>query len=240
MIDAHHAQIQADVFRDEPLANIEDIDPNGDLVLVIGADVVGTESLYNVEKAVAFRVDYRALARASPVFKDMFDTKNDNYKPGASDAGWTEHLPRDSPKGLKFLFQIAHGGISMLPHNQTLKQIFDIVDMAKKYQMISLLEFKSRSWSSNRRPGRRPPLQPAFTDLTSAKTLFKAFNIGRALVNVRLVENVSHHIVCWSRIVDGHLWYQEEDLENPDLRFEVDWLRKSPLANPLLLQLGVD
>ncbi|KAK7961662.1 uncharacterized protein PG986_002487 [Apiospora aurea] len=105
-----------EISSDAPLDNIINIDPDGDLVLVVGANHVGSsKSMYCVEKPVAFRIDYKALARASSPFKSSFDIKSDTYKPGTSEVGWTEHMPNCSPTGLKFLFLIAHAELSQLP-----------------------------------------------------------------------------------------------------------------------------
>ncbi|KAK8133162.1 hypothetical protein PG999_001335 [Apiospora kogelbergensis] len=229
---------------DEPLPDIENIDPNGDLVLVVGADLVGYgSSLFTAKKTVAFRVDYKALTRASSVFKAMFDANSDDYKPGASDAGWTEHLPVDSPTGLRFLFLVAHAEVSKLPEGHSFQQVYEIIHMAESYDMVPLLKISARSWFFTGRPDpaslrgsfvrrtyferspfQRLPLQLTLSDQTNAETLLKAYTIGLSLGNRSLINEVSKHIVQRSRIVDGHLWCEGKDLESFDLCFEVQWL----------------
>lgn len=216
------AQASADFCSDAPLDNIVNIDPNGDLVLVVGANLVGSNSTWlSVEKTVAFRVDYKTLARNSSVFKTKFDTKNDHYKPGTSDVGWTEHLPLDSPVGLEFLFLVAHyGGFSKVPDDQSFQEVYEIVCMTVKYNMHPLLKGRAKSWLSTRSP--QIELHPA----TSVKTLWQTRSIAIGLGDGSLVQKVTHHIVHYGYINNGHLTVNEEDLEENSLNISSETIGK--------------
>ncbi|KAK7987100.1 hypothetical protein PG988_002088 [Apiospora saccharicola] len=210
-----------DISSDAPLDkdNIVNIDPNGDLVLVVGANLVGSSStLLNVEKTVAFRVDYKTLARNSSDFRTTFDTKNDDYKPGTSEVGWTEHLPHDSPVGLEFLFLVAHyGGFSKVPGSQSLQEVFEITSMAYEYNMLSLLEGRAKSWFPHSLFSFAPVKFPVPS--TNASDLSKTFRIAYCLGNKSLLARVLEHIITGSYINNGHLTLYGEDLEDPKLGF---------------------
>ncbi|KAK8075766.1 hypothetical protein PG997_010429 [Apiospora hydei] len=207
-----------EISSDAPLDNIINIDPDGDLVLVVGADLVGSAtSFFSVEKAVAFRADHRALMRASPVLKTKFDPKSDNHKPGTSEAGWTEHLPDGSPTGMKFLLLVAHAELSQVPVGQTFQEVYEIVSMAKRLQMLSLLKIRAKSWVTGDFPV--APLQFPLTSGTDAKTLIQAFWIGRGLGDEVLLTRVVNHVTNNSTIMNGHLHINGTDLESLDTRF---------------------
>ncbi|KAK8072951.1 hypothetical protein PG996_006299 [Apiospora saccharicola] len=220
------AQAPADFCSDAPLDNIVSIDPNGDLVLVVGANLVGSSStMFNAEKTVAFRVDYRTLARNSSVFKTMFDTKSDNYKPGTSEFGWTEHLPDASPVGLEFLFLVAHyGGFSKVPDSQSLQEIYEIVEMALKYKMFNSLKGKAKPWFFGSYEGVAPNTF-LITPSTSATELSKIRSIAITLGHRALTTRVIAYIISGSYIHNGHLHFDGEDLEDPKLDFSSSRIR---------------
>ncbi|KAK7913898.1 hypothetical protein PG985_011601 [Apiospora marii] len=205
-----------DISSDAPLDNIVDIDDlGGDLVLVVGANLVGSNStLFSVEKTVAFRVDYKTLSRKSSVFRAMFDNKSDNYKPGTSKVGWTEHLPDASPAGLKFLFLVAHyAGFSRVPNKQSLQEVYEIVEMASKYNLFSLLEGRARSWVHDGMSLNQAPLGSPVIQSASGSELAKRLSIAYGLGNRNLASESIKHIIRSSYIENGNLVVNGENLE---------------------------
>ncbi|KAK8017036.1 hypothetical protein PG993_015225 [Apiospora rasikravindrae] len=213
-----------EISSDAPLDNIVNIDPDGDLVLVVGADLVGSDAtLFNVEKAVTFRVDYKALARTSLVFKAKFDTKRDDYKPGTSEVGWTEHLPQDSPSGLNFLFLIAHAKLNKVPEQQSFQEIYEIVEMTVRYDMFPLLKGRAKLWFSG---GVFSSVMlcggmfstSRFSDIIApnadAKTLSQTLGIGQGLGKQSMMIAVVNHIATHSQINNGQLYVNGENLED--------------------------
>ncbi|KAK8121786.1 hypothetical protein PG984_010456 [Apiospora sp. TS-2023a] len=218
------------ISSDAPLDNIVDIDEiGGDLVLVVGADLVGSSSkLFNVEKTVAFRVDYKTLARNSSVFRTMFDTKSDNYKPGTSEVGWTEHLPDDSPAGLEFLFFIAHyGGFNKLPQKQSFQEVFEIAAMAYKYDMLSLLDGRAKSWFAQN-PYDSAPIPSSLLVSSNVKTIQQALIIAWDLGKPSLFLGLTERVICDSYVSNGKLSLYGKHLEDPDFQISTASIRKLP------------
>jgi hypothetical protein len=115
-------------------AQVTDIDPDGDLVLRVGAEF---------GKAIAFRVCSGTMRRASPVWKKMLFGPWKESKP--SDGAWFVDLPDDKPWPVQILLAIIHSKFNLVYSFMTLSQLHDILVVTDKYDMISVI----RPWASD-------------------------------------------------------------------------------------------
>ncbi|CAP65509.1 uncharacterized protein PODANS_6_10050 [Podospora anserina S mat+] len=112
--------------------HIEEIDPDGDLVLHVGADSDPTPR--------TFRVDPAALRRASPVFKAMLFGPSAESKPAGEQ--WLVSLPEDDPDDFEIILQIVHCQfhVRRIPRKlMTRKAVYGLLLLTDKYQMTHLL-----------------------------------------------------------------------------------------------------
>ncbi|KAK6860673.1 hypothetical protein PG995_004309 [Apiospora arundinis] len=218
---------KATAISAEPLIDIVDIDPNGDLILVIGADLAGKKlTLMQAEKPAAFRVDYKTLARHSSIqpIQPQADPANQSRAPSTFEAGGTLRLPKASPTGWEFLLRLAHGQVGKVPEQQTFQDIYEILCTAFDTQMLPLLKDRIPSWFSSAGDATVvPPLQCDFTDATSAIDLAKAHRIGFHLGNESLITKVWKHIIFHSTLMPAPnclLAIQGMPLNTPKLQIQ--------------------
>lgn len=154
----------------------------------------------------------------------MFGTKSDVCKPGTSEVGWTEHLPCASPVGLKFLLLVAHfGGHRKVTEIQSFQDVYEIVGMARKYRMLSLLNGKAKSWFSDSLSPvpvslfASVPISLSVPESSKARVLYQTLQIAYTVGNKALATKVIEHLVSRSYIKNGHLTLLNgEDLEDPE------------------------
>ncbi|KAK4225876.1 hypothetical protein QBC38DRAFT_367702 [Podospora fimiseda] len=125
--------------------DVTDIDPNGDLILRVGAE--RPVNVYDMieegdDRAHDFRVCSRAMARASEVFQRMLngpfiERKPDNFP----EEPWIVSLPEDDLTSFETLLNIAHGRTSEehVPTALPLWCISVIFTLANKYLISPLL-----------------------------------------------------------------------------------------------------
>ncbi|KAI1850399.1 hypothetical protein JX266_004257 [Neoarthrinium moseri] len=136
-----------------------DIDNDGDLVLIVGHDEciddlrVNCQTAYDLHKPRAFRVDSRAIARASRVFKRMlFGGFAESRKPESAGESWTVRLPVDTPGAMEVILRIMHGQVHLVPMFDPLDSkhgssslVYYITILTDKYDLTTLL----RPWANN-------------------------------------------------------------------------------------------
>ncbi|KAK0667805.1 hypothetical protein QBC41DRAFT_227650 [Cercophora samala] len=111
--------------------HIEEIDPYGDLILHVGADLDLTPR--------TFKVDSSALRRGSPVFKKMLFGPWVEAKPPTGER-WLVSLPEDNPDALELILQIAHCQFSSAQKERmTPERVYDLFLVSDKYGMAPLL-----------------------------------------------------------------------------------------------------
>lgn len=117
------------------------IDEDGDLLLRVGGEYEGHDP-------VTYRVDSRALARHSPVFKRMLFGGFKEARPadGGGDDGWTVDLPADNPIDFKLFLDIVHGWSAEVPAKTTPTVVAGLVIIAAKYDAISTLRPYAKCW----------------------------------------------------------------------------------------------
>lgn len=119
----------------EPPANY--IDADGDLRLQVGSETGG-----NVQD---FVVCSRTMGRSSPVWKTMLFGGYKESKPVEGE--WVVSLPEEEPKALVTVLNIIHGRFAEVPKNPSLEQLYRILALTHKYDMVQKLQPWATSWS---------------------------------------------------------------------------------------------
>ncbi len=91
----------------EPVMEVV-LDSEGDLSLLVGAELPGAEPLH-------FQVCSAALRRASPVWKAMLSGPWAEAAAAQDADDWTIDLPEDNPEALETLLSILHGSFDSVP-----------------------------------------------------------------------------------------------------------------------------
>ncbi|KAF6821716.1 nuclear pore protein-like protein [Colletotrichum musicola] len=119
---------------------IEDvrIDPDGDLILRAGSELQ--------DPAKSFLVCSSALRRSSAVWKTMLFGPFKESKPASG--AWEVDLPEDNPSGLWILLHIVHANFRMVPRTPTLTELYEVLRLANKYDMISAVKPWAKTWLS--------------------------------------------------------------------------------------------
>lgn len=122
------------------------VDVNGDLYLEIG------EAQYlnggPCKRPMEFRVDSKALARASPVFmKMLYGSFAESKKPDEpGDRKWTIKLPDDNSLDMSTLIYIMHCKFDLVPLAMTIDGLYGIAVLTDKYDCTALVRPWIRSW----------------------------------------------------------------------------------------------
>ncbi|KAK4184638.1 hypothetical protein QBC35DRAFT_391287 [Podospora australis] len=114
---------------------VEEIDPDGDLVLLVG----NSSGFF---KARRFRVSSSAMRRHSPVWKAMLfgPWKEKNPENGE----WNVAFPDDSPPSFCLVLNIVHGRFDQVPTRLlALRPLYDLVVLLDKYDMVRII----RPWA---------------------------------------------------------------------------------------------
>ncbi|KXH62511.1 hypothetical protein CNYM01_01722 [Colletotrichum nymphaeae SA-01] len=106
-------------------------DDRGDLTLRVGNLGDGGADVFE------FVVCSRALARASPVFRAMlFDGFSESKPEGDT---WIVKLPEDRPAPFFILLNIIHGCFSAVPQKLELDELYQLLVVTNKYDMLSVI-----------------------------------------------------------------------------------------------------
>ncbi|KAH7162064.1 hypothetical protein B0J13DRAFT_668855 [Dactylonectria estremocensis] len=111
-------------------------DPDGDLVLCVGAQVDDAEQ--------EFLVSSVTLRRVSPVFKRMLFGRFREAKPAEGD--WVVSLPEDEAAPLRVLLNIVHSCFKAVPQQPAVPQIYEIMVVAHKYDMKAVIRPYAEDW----------------------------------------------------------------------------------------------
>lgn len=131
--------LQGDGGNENEQSTIQ-IDPDGDLTLVVG------------KTKTRFLVCSKTLSRSAPFWKRCLYGQFKEGKPAAG-KDWVVELPEDNPSGLKFLLLLAHGLGHKTP-KVNLQLAFEITVIANKYNMTQVLWAVVRSWLEDLKPAR--------------------------------------------------------------------------------------
>ncbi|KAK0381341.1 hypothetical protein CLIM01_01310 [Colletotrichum limetticola] len=104
-------------------------DDRGDLTLRVGSLEDGSADVFD------FVVCSRALARASPVFRAMLFGGFSESKPEGDI--WIVKLPEDRPAPFSILLNIIHGCFSAVPQKLKLDELYQLLVVTNKYDMLS-------------------------------------------------------------------------------------------------------
>jgi hypothetical protein len=115
----------------------EAIDPDGDLLLVIGAEIYAGP-------ADRFRVCSAAMRRACQPWKSMLFGPWHEAKPAHGD--WVVQLPEDDPGAMSILLLIVHGRVAEVPERPSLDELQELVQVADKYDLLHILQPWTRCW----------------------------------------------------------------------------------------------
>ncbi|KAK1982108.1 hypothetical protein LZ30DRAFT_749570 [Colletotrichum cereale] len=112
------------------------VDPDGDLVLRAGQQTGLPER--------SFRVCANALRRSSQVWKKMLFGPFKESKPAFGT--WLVHLPDDDPDALEIVLNIIHANFPLVPATPSLAELYEIFQMANKYDMVPALKPWANAW----------------------------------------------------------------------------------------------
>ena len=154
-----------------------EFDPHGDLRLIVGN---------GADKKVVV-VDSRTLCRASSTFRRMLSGNFAEAKP--EEGLWYVKLPDDKFSPFSVLMDMIHGQSERTPAIPSIDLLYEIVDLADKYDMIRTLRPMAAKWLSHyKQSSASTALKP------TAMLLFISWELGdralfRALI-VRLADEV--------------------------------------------------
>lgn len=102
---------------DTPSQTIHDIDPSGDLVLIVGSDGLynGVDGVVGVGVVASFRIHSGNLCRASSVFRTMLTGSFREARRYTDSEQWTVELPDDDPTAFGILLMIIHSHFRQSP-----------------------------------------------------------------------------------------------------------------------------
>lgn len=187
-----------------------DIDPDGDLLLAIGEECPSATP-------ATFRVDSRALVRASAVFRQMLHGGfAEARRPAAGGGGdWVVRLPEDSPTTFYLLLSIFHTQFDKVPQDELkgsrVQLIYDLAIATDKYDLAHCVRPWAPLWSalrlqqatelSNRK---QPGAHNGATYVGLQKCLWITWELGNRAEFERLVVELAW---CSRLDVDnGSLW----------------------------------
>jgi hypothetical protein len=114
------------------------MDPDGDLLLRVGAELPGVQT-------TDFRVCSAAMRRASPVWKSMLFGPWSEAKPRRGN--WVVNLPEDNPAPLLVILTIIHGRFSDVPRGMWIPQLYDVLVVLDKYDLMGIIQPWYRYWA---------------------------------------------------------------------------------------------
>ncbi|KAK2063088.1 hypothetical protein LY76DRAFT_504388 [Colletotrichum caudatum] len=112
------------------------VDPDGDLVLRAGRQTGLPER--------SFRVCANALRRSSRVWKKMLFGPFRESRPASG--AWLVHLPDDDPDALEIVLNIIHANFPLVPAAPGLAELYEVLQMANKYDMVPALKPWAGAW----------------------------------------------------------------------------------------------
>lgn len=113
------------------------IDADGDLRLRVGSKTGG-----DVQD---FVVCSRTMGRSSPVWKAMLFSGYKESRP--TEREWVVSLPEEEPKALLTVLNIIHGRFAEVPKNPSLGQLYRILVLTHRYDMVQKVQPWAASWS---------------------------------------------------------------------------------------------
>jgi hypothetical protein len=113
------------------------IDPDGDLRLRVGSDTK--------DGMQDFVVCSRTIGRSSPVWKTMLFSGYKEAKP--IEGEWIVSLPVEDSKALLTILNIIHGRFAEVPKNPSVEQLYRILALTHKYDMVKKVEPWATPWS---------------------------------------------------------------------------------------------
>ncbi|KAK4193210.1 hypothetical protein QBC35DRAFT_543089 [Podospora australis] len=123
--------------------SLYEMDPDGDLLLIVGNPTIMSPNVGSEEAAATFRVCSSALRRQSPVWKAMLFGPWKESKP-TDGSEWIVKLPNDKLSAMKVLLAIVHGRFEDIPGPMSIFQLDDLVILLDKYDMFKII----RPWAS--------------------------------------------------------------------------------------------
>ncbi|KAK8133418.1 hypothetical protein PG984_005430 [Apiospora sp. TS-2023a] len=185
-----------------------DIDPDGDLLLAIGEE-------YPSATPATFRVDSRALIRASAVFRQMLNGGFAESRRPAGGGDWVVRLPEDSPSTFYVLLSIFHTQFDKVPQDELkgsrIQLIYDLTITTDKYDLTHCVRPWAHLWSALRlqqvtelNNRKQPGAHNASTYVGLQKCLWITWELG----NQSEFERIIVELAWCSRLdVDnGSLW----------------------------------
>jgi hypothetical protein len=85
------------------------------------------------------------MGRSSPVWKAMLFGGYRESRPVEGE--WVVSLPEEEPKALLTVLNIIHGSFAKVPKNLSLEQLYLLLALTHKYDMVQKLQPWATSWS---------------------------------------------------------------------------------------------
>lgn len=112
------------------------LEPDGDLRLRVGPDTEYKD----------FVVCSRVMGRSSPIWKKMLFGGFKESKPPEGE--WIVPLPDDLPDALLTVLNIVHGKFTEVATEMSIEQLYAVLELTDKYDMIQKLQPWASAWSS--------------------------------------------------------------------------------------------
>lgn len=137
-------------FPTDPFRNVV-IDPNGDLYLQVGEIKPEHAGSLTTSISKQFRVDSKALSRASPVFMKMLcGSFAEAKKPdGPDNQKWVVKLPDDNSSAMSILLHIMHcrfDGAPSVGGHTPLEDLYQIAILTDKYDCTAFVRPWVKHW----------------------------------------------------------------------------------------------
>lgn len=158
------------------------------------------------------------LQRASPVFKAMLQPKFREGNELAATSTCEIPLPDDEVGPMTILLNIMHLRNASVPQKLAPTQIIDVVNLAKKYLCVEVVQLASQIWLASNMPLHRHALYSTCCDRlhrdadvnTCGRLLTAAHHLGRDDLINELGEAIVRNSTSRSKVTDEYTMYGVE------------------------------
>ena len=164
-------------------------DDDGDLTLIVGP----------LEQH--FLVCSRTLSRTSTVFKAILHCPFMNSHPSSAVGPWVLTLPHDDENGARLVVEIIHANLDNIPTELTLRELYEALIFADKYDMLKVLRPWVKTWITFLSP------------LEASKDISTALGVASKLGSIKTVVALAERLILRSGVDDkGLLVNSDEEL----------------------------
>ena len=161
-------------------------DDDGDLTLIVGP----------LEQH--FLVCSRALSRTSAVFKTMLHGPFMNSRPSSAVGPWVLTLPHDNENSARLVVEIIHAELDNIPTELTLRELYEALIFADKYDMLKVLRPWVKTWITFLSP------------LDASKDISTALGVASKLGSIKTVVALAERLILRSGVDEKGLLVDDD------------------------------